>query len=315
MKKVHTVSQQTTSGIRAAALAACAAVAFTLVGCGGSSSSAPANTGSATTTTPADGATTTPASGSDGTTVTNTPASASSTIEGMWLSDPYTQGPFDRYIFLDDGTFWETYGDFNQNMEDVNLTYGINGVSHGSISVTGNTYTMLASQSDVNPAYNTINGNASGSLALVPNTTLTLTSSSPNVFSISFNYDPTYNQPVALASLAGDYVSTNTGSGYPFSDNYAPGTVTITADGALTLSTDTAGCAANGTIAHHITSHGPIGVFDLNLTFSGATCPLGNGIAGTGVAYLTDGGAFIEGIGLTSGNTNEYFAFRAHRAQ
>jgi hypothetical protein len=130
-----------------------------------------------------------------------------------------------------------------------------------------------------------------------------------------YSYDSTYDQPVALALLAGSYISTNIGSGYPSSTeiDYAPGTLTITSGGALTLGSDTAGCAASGTIAQHNTPRGPVGVFDISLTFSGATCPLGNGTTGAGIAYLTDSGAFLEAIGYTASNTSA-FVFRAHRA-
>jgi hypothetical protein len=324
MKVVHAMSQRTKLSIREAALAACAVVAFILVGCGGSSSSAPANTGSATTTTPADGATTTPVSSSDGTTATNTPASTRSVAEGMWQGK-IENSSFERWIFLDDGTLWLTYGDITPNgnvvgtdsghfvtTSDPNLTYGINGVGRGSVSVTGNSVTASGTQIDFFDPELSISGSRTGTVTA--QNTLTLISATGNP--TSYSYDATYDQPVALASLAGSYISTNIGSGYPFSteENYAPGTLTITSGGTLTLNSDTAGCAASGTIAQHNTPHGPVGVFDISLTFSGATCPLGDGTTGIGIAYLTDSGAFLEAIGYTASSTSA-FAFRAHRAQ
>jgi hypothetical protein len=158
-------------GIREAALAACAAVAFTLAGCGGgddnnSSSSAPANTGSATTTTPA--------SDSNDTTTT-TAASTRSAAEGMWQQE---LSSFPPIIILDDGTMWFSYGAPNPNFSvypditDPNLTpYLPHGVGHGSVSVTGNSLTGSGGQIDFwfPDEYIASGGNISGAIT-APNT-------------------------------------------------------------------------------------------------------------------------------------------------
>jgi len=297
--------QQTKSGIRWATLAACAAVALTIAGCGGGGGSNPPA--------PDDGGNSAapPDSGGGGGGGSNPPAATNSSAEGMWQWVFPGGSGFDRIIVLDDGSFWATYGDLSQYYSDVtdpNMTYMINGVERGSFSVTGNRY--MASGTDIPFGYEQDITSLSASGTVSAKDTLTIDN---NAFE-TLSYDASYDQPVTVASLAGNYISTHIGSGYPYLTNDAPGTVTITAGGTLTLGGDVAGCAASGTIAQHQTPRGPVGVFDIKLTFSGATCPLGNGTAGTGIAYLTDAGAFLEAIGFTADSTKA-FAFRSHRAQ
>jgi len=306
--------QQTKPGIRWAALAACAVVALTFAGCGGDSGnpSAPDDSG---------GNTAPPAPGGGGDS-TNPPAATRSAAEGVWQFTTGTgSGSYDRLIILGDGTYWGVYGELNSsagwtwdpsaqiwvhaNNVDV---YQPGGVTHGTVGLTGNSLTGTGADINWNPSYSE-NYNFSGTVSA--QNTLTQDGS---LWDYSYDANASYDQQVTLASLAGQYSSTNTGSGYSSYPNpYVPGAFIITATGVLTLASDPVGCAASGTIAQHQTLHGPVGVFDIKLTFSGATCPLGDGTTGTGIAYLTGNDDFLEVIGFTS--NKGAFTFRGLRTQ
>jgi hypothetical protein len=310
------MGQQAKSSFSWAALAVCMAATFALAGCGGDGGSdSSASGGSA-------GNGSGGSSGSNGGDNNNTtpPAATRNAAEGRWEWEFTGGSGFDRLFIFEDGTVWHAYGDTNWNYTpqlrtDPNLEYIINGVEYGSASFSTNGVTGSLSDIDWDSPGVVSHYNFSGTVSA--QNQLTVVNTTTGSSGEPMTYDPSYDQPIALTTLAGNYVSTHLGPGYPHDSigyAYAAGTVTITSGGVLTM-TDAAGCAASGTIAQHQTSRGPVGVFDIRVTFSGATCPLGNGTVGTGIAYQSQGqgGTFLEAIGVT-GNNAAAFAFRAHRA-
>lgn len=101
---------------------------------------------------------------------------------------------------------------------------------------------------------------------------------------ITANYSANYDQPATLAALAGTYSGQGVATGaLPQSTP-----ITISPSGILNMPSSL-GCAASGTVTPR---PGGKNVFNLSITFSGASCALGNGATASGVGYY-EGGKFL----------------------
>jgi hypothetical protein len=117
-----------------------------------------------------------------------------------------------------------------------------------------------------------------------------------------------YDQPASLTSLASQYAgvsATTAGSGSVLQ------TSMVIAGSNIIMPADANGCSASGTMTPHSTSHGTVGVFDLSLTFSGASCPLNDpltdGTTVNGIAIRQAYGNLLQIMTATPNGSKDFF--------
>ena len=109
-------------------------------------------------------------------------------------------------------------------------------------------------------------------------------------------YVPTYDQPASLASIAGTY----SGTGVTYS-SIQTAAITISPSGTVTMPA-VGGCSASGSALPRPTGKN---VFDVNVTFSGSSCALGNGTTVRGIGIYADGTLVAEA--LNGSKTDGFF--------
>ena len=111
------------------------------------------------------------------------------------------------------------------------------------------------------------------------------------------SYSSIYEQAASLSSLAGTY------SGYGLtgrtSAQYVP--ITISSSGAITAGD--ANCALSGTATPRVSGKN---VFNLNATFMGSYCALGNGATVNGIAYYDTASRSLVAMGLNGNKTDGF---------
>jgi len=172
-------------------------------------------------------------------------------------------------VVLDDGSYWVMYSAANNSAVLAGVVQGTGSAANGTFSSSsGRDFNLEGSgMLDLSVAANYVaqsafNGRLSYTLA---NATTTFTST----------YDSTYQQPVALTTVAGSYSGTA---------GVADGTegvlVTISSTGAISGS-GSSGCTFSGSVAPR-----PAGsVFNLSITFRGGLCSNGTSTV-NGVGYF-----------------------------
>lgn len=114
-------------------------------------------------------------------------------------------------------------------------------------------------------------------------------------------YGITYSTPASLATLASTF------TGQALTGKTAPqvASVTISSTGQVSIPS-TFGCATSGTVAPRPSGKN---IFDLNVTFTGSTCALGNGGTAKGVLYYDSAIKQILAMGMNTGKTDGFIAF------
>ena len=191
------------------------------------------------------------------------PAAPANAAEGFWIGMS-TTGYNVALAVLENG---ETWGLYSSGNTIYGALYGNTLVSGNSVSGTGNDYNILART--FTP------GSYSGSATA--KTTISVSTSIGSSF--SGTYRSLYDQSTALSTLAGTYL------GYGVSGTsvtqYTP--VTISASGLVSSGSSILGCVATGNLAPRPSGKN---VYNLNVTFTGVNCALGNGMITTGIAIL-----------------------------
>jgi hypothetical protein len=199
--------------------------------------------------------------GDDSAPVTPTTPLPAATAEGFWEGSAST-GVEVALAVLENG---ETWGVYTSNGTLVGALYG-NTTSSGT--------TLTGSGKDFNIPSRTVSS-ASYSGTFSSKSTIKVSTSAGSSFSGSYN--AAYDQPASLAALAGTF------SGWGVSGTSAVQGIsaTISSAGAITVPTSL-GCAATGTAKPRASGKN---VFDVTVTFVGASCALGNGTSTQGIAY------------------------------
>jgi hypothetical protein len=132
----------------------------------------------------------------------------------------------------------------------------------------------------------------------VPRSAITVTTS--NFVQLTGTYKPAYLDRAFLAEIAGTYTGTAVTGTSPVQSIVA----TIAADGAVMVA-PSLGCSAAGSVKPRASRRN---VFDVVVTFSGASCALGNGATVTGVAYYDRDTRRALVMGLNAAQTDGFIA-------
>ena len=132
----------------------------------------------------------------------------------------------------------------------------------------------------------------------VPRSAITATTS--NFVELTGTYQPAYLERAFLSEIAGNYTASAVTGTSPVQSI----TATISADGAVTVP-PSLGCSAAGFVRPRASRRN---VFDVVVTFSGASCALGNGATVTGVAYYDRATRRAIVMGLNPAQTDGFIA-------
>lgn len=194
----------------------------------------------------------------------DTPAQTAST-EGFWSGTASTGYDVDLVV-LENGETWGVY-----SSGDV-----IYGALAGKTSTSGDR--LSGSGLDFNlPDRSVTQGTYSGTVSTKESISVTLSNGS----SFEGTYDALYEQPASSSAIVGDFSGPGVSGAAPFQTV----AVTIEPSGQMTMH-ETLGCSGSGTIKPRASGKN---VYDLSLTFSGATCTLGNGMTVRGIAVYDSG--------------------------
>jgi len=223
---------------------------------------------------------------------------------------------------LDDGTTWNF---LNAGNCATKGPYWASYPFHGTYTTNGNNISGLGKF--YNFIYSTASQYAlSGTVSAKNTLDITMTNTDPDhstdISTFTANYINSYDQPASLTSLSsGKYIDHSAlnfiadkeiGPDYYFVTTADMSVVTISGS-TVSIAPNINGCSASGTIAPHVTAHGTVGVFDLNLTFSG-NCQLGDGTTLKGVLLQDTSTAYnyaIHLLAFTPDNSKGYYNYSA----
>lgn len=183
------------------------------------------------------------------------------TAEGFWVGSSST-GYRVALAVLENA---ETWGVYTRN----GLIYGaVYGTSNG----TGNTFSSTGSDFNL-VKWSVVNGSFTGTV--VPKSTINAVANTGTT--ISLTYSTTYDSPALLSTIAGSY----TVSGVSASGTSSNAPMTIDANGAVRVVGN--GCSAAGTVLPRSSGKN---IYNINVTFTGTNCALGNGGTASGIFVL-----------------------------
>jgi hypothetical protein len=130
-----------------------------------------------------------------------------------------------------------------------------------------------------------------------------ITVSTSNFVQLTGTYKPAYLERAFLAEIAGTYAATAV-TGTSAVQNI---TATISIDGTLVVA-PSLGCSAAGSVIPRASRRN---VFDVSITFSGASCALGNGATATGVAFYDRDTRRAIVVGLNAAQSDGFIAVGA----
>lgn len=185
--------------------------------------------------------------------------------EGFWFGTAST-GRDVMLAVLENGETWGFY---------THLGY-LEGALAGQTTGVGNSFSGSGLGFDF-PSQTLGSATYSGTFQPQQNLSATLSDGS----TLTVNYSTLYDQPASLPALAGTF------SGYGLTGHtYAPSiSVNIDASGQVTMPPSD-GCSGSGTVAPRASGKN---IFNLTITFSGATCSLGNGATVQGIVVYDSG--------------------------
>lgn len=220
--------------------------------------------------------------GSDSTPTTQTPATAQS-AEGFW-SGTTTDGTVVNLAVLENGEAWGLYG---TSSSLVGALYGTTTVSGSSLSGSGRGFNFSTQTASSATITGTVTSKANINIVASDGSQFTGT------------YDAGYDQPATIANFAGTY------SGLAVTGSIAPQATTVVVDASGNVSSSyvsgTNTCNTTGTATPRASGKN---VANLQLTFTGNSCALGNGTTVTGVATYNPTKRQIIAMGLNTGKTD-----------
>lgn len=209
-----------------------------------------------------------------------TPAS----VEGFW-NGTTSNGYSGSIVVLENGETWGYYA----------LGNTLYGALYGATTTNGNS--LSGSGADFNLATRVVTqGTYSGTFR--EQSTISLATSLGSTF--TGVYGTTYATPASLTNLAGVF------SGQALTGRTAPQavSVTITTTGQLTIPSSL-GCSTAGTVVPRASGKN---IFDLNVTFTGSTCALGNGGTAKGILYYDSATKQVLAMGMNTAKTDGFIA-------
>jgi hypothetical protein len=215
-----------------------------------------------------------------------TPPVVTASAEGFW-GGAASNGTGVTFVVLETGETWGLYAPSAATI--IYASYGNTSVNGTSVSSSGTDFSLIGSS--------VFGGGFTGSVA---------TKSSLNVttfggVSSSSTYVASYDQPPSLASLTGNYSGTSTtGRSPPVSI-----AMTMSALGVFS-SVGLNGCAANGTATPRPSGKN---VFNISVTFTGASCALGDGSLATGIAIFNPLTRQIVLMAMNAAKSDGYFYY------
>jgi len=226
--------------------------------------------------------------GSD--TPTPTP-SVRTAAEGMWCDNDYQDTVV---IFRDDGKFWLWSGGGSCGSGFTSLW----STTHGTYTTNGNNFS--GSDKTFNYEESEIQSETFTGTAVAKNTLHARSSEDLDTDpGANFIYMSTYDQPASLDSLAGSY----TGKAATMAVGYAYQKTGVVISGSdLSMPEDASGCSAQGTVK----PHGSVNMFDLSITFKGASCWLGDGTTAKGIAVQIGGSDQIQIQAVTDDGLKDF---------
>ena len=206
-------------------------------------------------------------------------------VEGFWTGTTST-GYTGNIVVLENG---ETWGFYSSGSVLYGALYGVTSTSGNNLTGAGADFNLATRVVTQGTYTGTFQEKSTISMATSLGTT--------------FNgvYGTTYVTPASLTTLAGTF------TGQAVTGKTAPQTaaVTITTTGQVTIPA-TFGCATSGTVVPRPSGKN---IFDLNVTFTGSTCALGNGGTAKGVLYYDASIKQILAMGMNTAKTDGFIAF------
>jgi hypothetical protein len=204
------------------------------------------------------------------------------TAEGFWTGTSST-GYAVRLALLEDGTVWALYSSGTTIVGVLNGTAKSGG---GSLSGQGSDFffprTLLQS--------------ATFSGSFTPRQSVQVTTSLGSTF--TGVYSPEYDLPASPSVAAGTF----TGSGLTATSGYYLTTITVSSAGVVTASTPA--CSGTGTMVPRPSGKN---IYDMRLSFTGASCPFASAGATVGVAYFDAAAKSLATLGLNAARNNGFF--------
>ncbi len=200
------------------------------------------------------------------------PVTPATSAEGFWSGKSST-GYDVSVAVLENG---ETWGVFGQNGSLYGALHGSTASSNGALTGTGHEFNLVSRTVAASSYTGTYAARSAIQFRL------------PTGVSVQGAYSAAYDQPASLATLAGTYTGSGVATGAPVQAL----SVTISAMGAVS-SPPSLGCTASGSVVPRVSGKN---VFDLRVTFSGASCALGDGASVSGVAYADSGNLLALGL-------------------
>lgn len=201
------------------------------------------------------------------------------TAEGIW-GGTTSSGLLTALIVLETGETWGVYSDGVSNA----------GLLHGTTTTSG--YQVSGSVTDFS-LLTPSTWPASYAGSFVPKTSMNITIS-PSGATLAATYDASYDIPVNMYAVAGNYVAELV-TAQGVDENVA---LTVDSTGQLFATLSTPGCTAAGSLTGRPTGKA---IMNLSLTFSGAACLVPGGTTITGVTK--DGNDVLVGMGLNASQT------------
>ena len=202
--------------------------------------------------------------------------------EGFWVGSTST-GYTAQVAILEDGQAWGLY---TTGSTIIGALAGTASASGGSISGSGSDYYF--------PGGTATPGSFSGTFT--PRGTMTITTGSGARF--TGTYSGVYDTPASLTAAAGAYAGAGVIPGFA---SYATN-VTVDANGVATATS--VACSGSGTAAPRGSGKN---VFNITLTFTGASCPLTNAGAISGIAYYDAATSSLIAMGRNGSKSTGFF--------
>jgi len=222
--------------------------AIILSACGGGG-------GDETTATVATPAVTTPA--------VTTPTATTASAEGFWVGTT-ANGTAVNLAILENGETWGLYG---SSSAVTGAVYGITSTNGTSLSGSGYGFNFVTRTSG--------SGTFTGSVTTKGNISFNVSDGTK----LTATYDASYDQPTSVASVAGTY------TGWAETGGISPQATTVVVDAngniASSITEGNSSCITSGKATLRASGKN---VFNLQLTFTGDYCALGNGTVVNGVA-------------------------------
>jgi len=219
--------------------------------------------------------------GGDGT--TTTPITTTASAEGFW-NGTTSNGTEVSLAILENGETWGLYGN---SSSVTGAVYGMTSTSGTTLSGSGTGFNFVTRTSG--------NGTFTGSVT----TKGTISFNVSDGTQLTGTYDTSYDQVPSLANLAGTY------TGLAVTGTISPQATTVVVDVNGNISSSfvsgSLSCMTSGTATPRASGKN---IFNLQLTFTGNNCALGNGTVVNGVATYDSVNRGLIAMGLNSAKSD-----------